>query len=136
MFYVVIFNTDFVVEELLLTVNLQVFCNGYFWLKITKVKIIWKNSDLNTARIGLKVFGRVLGGNPALNGVTLGLDLVLSQVQLGQGVTLGNPDLGGHQIDTALKKIQIKICYLKTRGIEGSFKNTKKYILICCHNRI
>ena len=54
---------------------------------------------LNTSSVRLEILGRILSGEPALNGVTLGLDLVLGHVQLGQSATLCNLDLGGHQIN-------------------------------------
>src|SRR5665648_1012885 len=43
--------------------------------------------------------GRILGGDPALQGRAVHPDGVLGDPEVGEGLPRGDPDLGGHQVD-------------------------------------
>ncbi len=55
--------------------------------------------DLNLAGIGLKLLGRVFGGDTALNSETTSRDAVLGQAELSKGSASSDLDLSGNDVD-------------------------------------
>ena len=85
---------------------------------------------LNTSGVRLEILCRIFSGQPALNGIPLGFDLILGHAKRRQSSSLSNLDLGGHQVNPVKQKppkLSLKLYQLsllaKTRQVYNLFQD-------------